>query len=273
MARSQNFSGVSKTIAATTTQTIIFPANEIEGAGVIAYQVQFNGGADIADISRIRVMASGDLIVDVSPAQLRTWLEGTARTGATQATTDTRLLIPLYMPHLPTRDERDSCQFPLGAQPEVQIDLIDTVPVGAANISWVKTDVAPRFASRFYSNVLNIAASQVNARGNFSDGGVINGVVLNTVGVNRARLLVSGREAFNLPGPQFNAQTWGNGLAATRMGESPLTITDPQFIPVTLGLQAAVGSSYLELTTGAAWAGVANEFAIWSAIPLGEQEG
>ena len=268
MARSHRFSGVSKVIAATTTQTITFPANEIEGAGVVGYDILFQGGADIADVERIRVFASGDLILDMSPAQLRTWIEGTHRTGTVQPTTDTRLHIPLYMPDLVTRDERDGCQFPLGAQPQVEIDLLNTVPAGTAIIGWTKTDVAPMYASRLYSSVLNFSASQVNARYALQDGGVIKGIIINTVGVDRARLVLSDREVFRVPGPQFNGLTFGNDILALRMNESPVTLTDPFFVPVSFGIPAAVGSSYLELDTGAAWAGVSNEIVVWSCIQL-----
>lgn len=269
MARSHRFSGVSKSIVATTVQTITFPANEIEGAGVIGYDVLFQGGADIADIDRVRVFASGDLILDMSQTQLRTWIEATHRTGTVQATTDTRFHIPLYMPDMVTRDERDSCQFPLGAQPQVEIDFLNTVPAGTAIIGWTKTDQQPMFASRLYSAVLNFSASQTNARYALQDGGIIRGIIINTAGVDRARLVLSDREVFRIPGPQFNGLTFGNMILATRMNESPISLTDPFFVPISFGIPASVGSSYLELDTGAGWDGVSNEIVVWSFVPLG----
>lgn len=270
-ARSARFSGVSKTIVAATVQTITFPANEIEGSGVIAYSVQLQGvGNDLADIDRIRVTASGEILVDVSIAQLRTFTEGNFKTGTVQALTDTFLLIPLYLPDAVDMDTRDACQFPLGAQPQVEIDFLGTVAAGSCILNWVKSDVQPRFTSRLYSSQLNIPASVANARYSFQDGGVVRGIIMNTVGVDRARLRISDREAFYVAGPQFSGLTIGSGFRALRMGEQPATVVDPFFIPVSLGLPAAVGSSYLELDTGAAWAGVGNEVVVWSMVQIAQ---
>lgn len=269
MARSHSMSGVQKVIAAGVAQTIVFPANEIEGAGVVAYDIQVSGaGNDLADFSAVRVLASGDLIMDLSISQLRTFIEGTHRTGTVQETTETRLHIPLYMPDLPTMDERDGCQFPLGAQPQVEVDLLATVVAGTAIIGWTKTDRAPTMVSRIYSQVMNIPASSSNARSSFQDGGIVRGIIMNTVGVSRLRTVISDREALRVSGPQFLGVAYGNQILATRMNESPITITDPFFIPISLGLPAAVGSSFVELDTGAAWAGATNELGIWSVVPL-----
>src|SRR5262245_4995467 len=93
-------------------------------------------------------------------------------------------------------------------------------------------------------------------------------MIFNTVGVSRVRAVISDREALRVTGPQFLATTFGNQILATRMGESPVTITDPFFVPISLGLPAAVGSSFLELDTGAAWAGATNELVLWSVVQL-----
>jgi hypothetical protein len=272
MARIHRFSGVQHALAAGVAQTVIFPSNEIEGAGVIAFNIHLNGaGNDLNDIDGVRVLASGDLIMDVSVAQLRTWIEGTHKTGFVQALTETVLHVPLYMPDLVDRDARDSCQFPAGAQPQVEVDMLATVAAGNAIISWTKTDQQPRLASRYYSSVLNIAASQNNARYPFSDGGIIRGVTYPTVGVSRARLVISDREAWRISGAQFLGATWGDFHPQIRMGEQPYTILTPLFNPCSLGLPAAVGSSFLELDTGAAWVGVTNEIAIWSVVPLAQE--
>lgn len=274
MARFHRYSGVSKTIAAGVAQTITFPANEIEGSGVVAFNINLQGaGNDLVDIDEVRVFASGDLILQLSPAQLRTWIEGTHKTGTVQATTETTLHVPLYMPDSVDRDSRDACQFPAGAQPQVEVDFLATAAAGSCNISWTVTDVQPSLASRLYKTITNVPASSTAARVPLQDGGIIKGIIVPTVGISQARLVLSGREVFRLPGPQFNALTFGNALLQTRMGEQPYTITDPFFIPVSAGIPAAVGSSYLELDTGAAWVGATNELCVWSVVPLAGPEG
>lgn len=274
MARFYRYSGVQKTIAAGVASTVTFPANEIEGSGVIAYNIHLQGaGNDLVDVDEVRVFSSGDIILQASPAQLRTFIEGTHKTGSVQATSETTLHVPLYLPDAVDRDSRDSCQFPAGAQPQVEIDFLATAAAGTCMISWTVTDVPPAYVSRFYKTITNVPASATAARIALQDGGIIKGFVLNTVGVAQARLVLSGRETMRLPGPQFAALTFGNALLQTRMGEQPYTITDPFFIPVSAGLQAAVGSSYIELDTGAAWAGAANELCVWSVVPLGGPEG
>ena len=72
MVRRTDYNGQTKTIAATTAQTLVWTNSEIASERVVAYHVALEGaGNTLADIDRIRVSANGSNIVNITPLQLR----------------------------------------------------------------------------------------------------------------------------------------------------------------------------------------------------------
>lgn len=266
MGRFSRFNGNTKAIANLVAQTIVFPAAEIESTGVVMFHLMWTGANPAATtVGRIRVRASGQTIIDLPLAGFLAWQQRFFKSNTADASADQVLNIPLFLPDAPTLEAADQCQFPLGAQAQVEIDLLAAVVTGVMTIGWTQTDVAPVYTPRCYSQPLNLPASIFNGKYSYSESGIIRGIILNTVGVNRAVATISGRNAWDLPGRQFGGATFPKSILEEKdAGYNVETQSNPKCLSVDLGIAAAFGSSFMSLDTGAGWAGTTNEVGIYA---------
>jgi hypothetical protein len=273
MARRTTFNGSSQAISVGVAQILTWTPSQIPSARVIAYHLALQGANDIDDITRIRVSANGANIFNCTPLQLRAFWQaysgGTVKYPATSQT----LTIPFCFLDAPTPEQADLSQFPMGAQAQVEVALAATAAAGVALLGWTETTIEPAFFPRLLSSVLNIPASAALQRYNFQESGTVRGFQIPHTGLSRCKLTLAGQAFPYLPGLQFNAlANLGDMLleAESLYGSGPgsagavAAITAAPFSLVSAGIPAPMDSSYLELETGAGWAGVANEMSLYA---------
>lgn len=274
MARRTNFNGTSQTINAGVAQILTWTPSQIPSGRVVAYHLALQGaGNDLDDITRIRVFANGATILNLTPLQLRAFWQSYSGGAVKYPATSQAITIPFCFLDAPTPEQADTCQFPSGAQAAVEVSLAATAAAGVALLGWTETTIEPMFFPRILASVLNIPASSPLQRYNFQESGIVRGVQLPHTGISRAKLTLAGQDFTYLPGLQFNAlANLGDMLfdAESLIGDGPgsagpvAAINAAPFTRVSAGVSAPIDSSYLELETGAGWAGVANEMTVYA---------
>lgn len=308
MARRRDYSAQSKTIAASTTNT--FTSSEIPSTGVLAYHLGWTGTSRIDHLTRIRVKANGVSIYDLSPAMLRAFIRrfsksnyptplaaipnsnviGTASISTTSqaGTSRQRFTIPFCLLDAMSDGERDATQFPPDSQVTIELQWGASGAAGSLFCGWTQTDQPAQFYPKLYGSQMNIAASTANGRYNLQDDGLIRAVGVNTVGLERLKVVLAGEQIFHGQGIQVAGTATGDLISESEqldngyseisdaLTTTPATgslnlvtadVVDPLFVKID-GPQAVPGASYVELQTGAAWVGAANEVTIHSRVPV-----
>jgi len=284
MVRRTDYNGQTKTIAVGVAQTLVWTNSEIASERVVAYHVSLNGtaggGNTLADIDRIRLSANGSNIINITPTQLRAYLQSYTCGQIQLPTTAQSFTIPLCLLDAPQPDMQDVSQFPMRSQ--VQLDLVfNTGAVaGSAYVGWTETSIAPALFPRILASNMNIPASTSLARYNFQENGVIRGIGLPQTGIDRAKIALGNEEFMFLPGDEFLAAAaadqgnlvtevetlYGNGPWA---GGSPLVTEN--FSRINAGISAPVDGSFIELQTTANWGGATEEVTVYAVAPNGPQ--
>lgn len=289
----------------TASGTTVFTSADLPSTGVVAYHLAWDDGNDgtvLSDIARLRLKANGGTLVDCTIAQLlalnqrfglgrpsygdRNLMGAPAPAVAGTSGTTQRFTIPLYNLLSQAGDgARDECQFPPGAQVTLEIQWgasIGTTPTIVAG--WTTTDAPARAYPKILSSQMNIGASQATGRYNFSEDGVICAYALSTPGMSRARVVISGDQVMHLGGQLANSASDVNGLfLEAQQLDGKLSeiangtnianlvsavVADPLWFENGQKKAAASGSSFIELSTTAAWAGASSELSIYSMVPL-----
>lgn len=308
MARRRDYSAQAKTIAASSTTT--FTSSEIPSAGVCAYHLAWTGNTIWSHLSRLRVKANGVAIYDLSAAMLRAFIRrfsksnyplpdamlangnalgtASASTAGPAGTKLRRATIPFLLLDGESEAERDSTQFPPNSQVTIELQWGSSAAAGNIFCGWTETNVPPMFYPKLYGSQMNIAASVSNGRYNVQDDGNVRAIGLNTVGLERAKLVLAGSQILHSQGISVSGTATGDmlsemeqlengydgiqeGLVTTPSAASinlvSAEVIDPCFFKIDGG-PAVPGSSYVELQTGSGWAGTANELTIHSRVPV-----
>lgn len=282
-------------IAASTITT--FNSTMIPSTNLCSLSFAFTGANNtLANLNRIRVKANGQTIVDTTPAFLRAHIQrmtegrvsypsGQALDALGVAGTPLdwrRITIPL-LDLRQMGEARERSQFPRGANITVELAWAAGAGAGSAFVAWAQSNLQAEVYPKLISQAMNCNVSQVNFRYAFADEGTVCGFGLNTVGLSRARLVLSGAQVFHTAGGStanntndidnlfVEAQQLYNRtpeMAAATAGV-PVTFYDPLVHRVDTGIPAASGNSYIELGTGTNWGGAAptsNELFIYSEV-------
>lgn len=280
MARRTDFNGATQTIAATTAQTITWTNTQIPSDRVVAYHIVMQGADnDLTAIDRIRVFANGSPIVNVSVDQLLGYWQSFSVGAAIKYATSSRVLtVPFCLLDAPQPELQDVSQFPDRSSVQLQLVTNATTSAGVAWIGWTQTDIEPVVFPRLLGSTMNIAASVNNARFNFQENGVVRGLWMPSTGISRARLVLGNEQWTLASGAQYNAlanlgdlffemeSLYGNGV-----GSAGTPLTSSAFHRMTGRVAAPVNGSFVELDTGAGWAGVANELCTYAIAENGLQ--
>lgn len=269
MARTGSYLGSPKAIANLVAQTLTWTSSEIDSTGVTGFTLGLQPvGNTIAIVDRVRVRAAGQVILEMTLAQLLAYQASYSRANFADATTGTKLYIPLNMLDGPTMEARDQCQFPPGAEAQVEIVLLATAVTGTAVLGWTISTQVPRFFPRILTSSSNItAAANKNAKFLFSESGIIRAIGFDTRGVDRAELTVSGQRAWNLPGAVFQGLAYGDLLAekdVSEFGDAVAATQNYRYHAVDLLIPGANGSTNLILDTTAAWPGTTSEISVYA---------
>lgn len=269
MARTYGFCSAHKTIAATTAQTIVFPPSEIDSSGIVAFHVNLSAtGNTVADVSRVRVKANGTTIIDVSQAFLLAFQDRFF--GRLDATTLQAFTIPLYIGDAPTDDAADACQFMPGASATVEVDLTTGSAAGVALLSWTKTTVPAAYYPTLISQPMNCAASSINARVALGAPGIVQGIGFLQAHLAQARVVLSGIEVMNLPGPVYGGLVLTQGATGIvqNLFDSQAT-TANVMLKLNQGLPANPANSWMEISGDASMV-AADDYCLYSLVPVAQ---
>jgi hypothetical protein len=308
MARRRDYSAQAKTIAASTTNT--FPSSEIPSSGIVAYHFGWTGSSLFTHISRLRIKANGVAIYDLSPSMLRAFVRRFSRSnypipdgqvgrlttlGTASASTTSQPTIPLRRFSIPlfllddslSEAQRDSYQMPKRSQVTIEIQWGSSASAGSLYCGWTETNVPAAWYPKLYGSQANIAASVANGRANLQDDGNVYAVGVNTVGLERFKVVLGGIQLFHGQGISVAGTATGDLISEMEQLENGFTNTqenlittpsaasnnfvdadlvDPVFVKID-GPQAVPGSSYCELQTGSGWAGASNEITVHAVVP------
>lgn len=276
MVRRQDFSGATKTIPAGVASNSVWTASEVQSERVVGYHFVLTGGNTLADVTRIRIAANGADIFNLTVAQLRAYWQAFTWGTLTPALTDTAFTVPFALLDAPNPDQADTCQFPVRSQVQIDLTFGATAVAGAVYVGWTETTIAPMLFPRILSSSMNIPASTALQRFQIQENGVVRGVCIPHVGVDRYKVSLGNEEFVELPGPAFLGVVTGDmALQCESLTYNSVasTLASPVFSRINAGVPAPVDGSFVELVTTAAWAGVTNEVAIYAVVPNGLQGG
>lgn len=274
MGRFTSFLGSGKDITASTAQVLTFTGNDLPSAGVVAYHFCMTGTGNIVDdISRIRVKADNRLIYDVNLLHFRKWQERFSTVGYALDSNLTRFTIPFNLFDIVDDDLADTCQFPRGTVPTVEITTTSGTVAGKIYAGWTQTDAQPVFYPTLIGQQMNIANNAVNATFPINSGGAIRGMVVNTVGLSRFKAELNGFQYHQLTGALYLTAATGDMVLESQALEDGAGTSGGVTITTAAGLRipmvvASQGSSRVELDTGSTWNGGAgaatNELTLWA---------
>lgn len=285
MARTYSFSPSLKSFSASSTQTLIWSPAEIDAAGCVAFHIAMNTlgstPSTIALITRVRVKANGQTVVDCTLDELRAYQERFSPKGNSDDTTGLTFTIPVNSLDARSDDDADRCQFMPGASATVEVVVTTGAnQSGTLMLGWTKTTVAPEFYMTLIESNTNVSASTTNGRSPLSGPGFVQGLGLPTTGLNRVRAVIAGLEVANVPGTEYNGATasaMGDLLIAMQnLYENPDQATDTetyQFLKLNQGLEANPATSWLELTTTSNWGtgGASTALTLYTLVPVQPQ--
>lgn len=242
---------------------ITFNSGEVPGSKVVKFLIELaddvGGVLTLAQVTGVRLKAGGQTIHDLTTDQIRAYLQRSSRGNVIVPLTASRFTLHLGIPD-GKGDERYIAQFPLNQSPSLEITFGATAAVNPRVIvGWVASEVTPLFYSLFLREAHGVAASSTRRRYDIRRGGKIRMLVIPTTGLTEIAVVVSGVVILRAD----NAL-----LLEMQRTENADTqpLTDPICIKLDEPLDAAIGSSYIELTTGATWV-AAGEIAICSLVP------
>lgn len=289
-----DYSSNGKTVAANGVAT--FTNQEIPSGKLTALHFAMTGaGNSFAAISRFRVKANGQTIMDTTPAFLRAWIQSMTNgrivypaansadaLGGGTATEFRRFSIPFCDLSKTTREEQDLCGFPRNANITVEFQFNGSAVAGNIFAGFSLSEMEPAFYPKLVSQQMQIAAGATNTRFSFSDEGFIRALGLNSIGLNRLRAVISGMQVFHAQGQATASATFVTDSLAVEAEQLwnrltdianatagvPTTFYNPFVWKINANLPASAGNSFVELATdGTNWAGANNELLIYSQVP------
>lgn len=269
MVRTRDYKSTVRPIANAVAQIVTFNAADLYADKVARMHIGFSGaGNDASDLTRIVVKAGGTAIVNCTYPQLRAMVQRFSRANRDMGAAAVTFTIPFDLLDAPSYDEADQSQFPLGANMQVELSFAATVVAGNVLIGYTFTDQPAKLYPVFLSQQMSIAASggaAINSVGafTFNEPGQIRGLTMPTTGLSQLRIILNGTQLYQLAGPQNLAAAVDLATEAESI-DNGATAIDPLMITTPFGQNAAFSKSQLEVTTNNAWAGVANETAIYA---------
>lgn len=268
--RTRDYKTTIRAIGAGVAQIVTFNASDLFSDKVSRMHIGLSGGGanNTSNITRIVVKAGGTPIINCTYPQLRSLVQRLSRGNKDMGANATSFTIPFDIFDAPSIDEADQSQFPLGANAQVEISLGAAVIAGNIMIGYTFTDQAAKYYPVFLSQQMSIAASSGAAVASvgaftFNEPGQIRALTVNTPGLVQLRIILNGTQLYQLAGPASIAAAVDLATEAESI-DSGTTAIDPLTVSCPFGQNAAFSKSQLELQTNNAWAGVANETAIYA---------
>lgn len=251
--------GATKTVANLVAQTISVLPNEFQYSKLINIFVNFGGGTNFADITRIRLKRNGVPFIDLSALDFRARVEALSEGDIVISAAATNFPIPagLLRPHgyenARKYDWREMVQFP-DAPLTLEIVLAATAVAGTMDIGVEYTDT-PAFLHPW---ALGYPINATGAISNFPfqisvPGGVLRAVTIPRTNLSRLKIVLENEEVLEGSGPTFSGGTTRTTLDAYQKRYAPSSIVTPYVLPVNGGKLPVPGQSYMQLDVAAGW--------------------
>lgn len=234
------------------------------------------GGANI--LSRIRVRAGGQTIIDCTPYELAEFItqlsDGHPGIGAGVGSSfiggafglknAISFRIPFTMLDSLSEDEQDLCQFPLNQNPSIEITTGSSATSSMyATVASTVTDIMPKLKPKLLAQAMNVPASASSFRVPISESGLIRAVglcaqsqdIASTVwtvtkGFQRYKLVLANVEKFNMtPLLLWESQHSRSGYTGD-VGAAVTTIPSLVYYKNVGMLPGPAGFSYIEVDSG-----------------------
>lgn len=272
--RTFGVNGAGKAIPAS--GTVVFSSNDMPGDNVVAFYVSMVGaGSSVSTtgLKRIRLKAGGELIWDLDALCHRSFIEsfGTGRwaPSSSESAGSTQIVIPLNMIDAPTFDRQDTSGFPMGRSPTLELDFgTDGDGTGSVFVGWAQSSVVPTFFPKVTQSSMGIAASVSNGRYKVTNDGILRSFGIPATGLARLRSTFNGRQYQDVYGP--GVATIADVLYPHQRIDGISSANYPGCVWMRGGWAIPLnqgGASFLELDTGATWAGDANVCATYTLHP------
>jgi hypothetical protein len=239
-----------KTIAATTAQTLTFNDSEISNDHIgswLALQTGANNGLDNA-LTNVRVRVGGQPVWDVTGPILRAGIEAMGPDNTVPAVGRLTVTVPMALPAMNLKGFDGTIGLPAGQKPSLDFVYSSGSSAGTIKLGWDTLAGKPQYYTRFISFAGNVPASQTNqyVQLNVPDG-LVYGLslpLISATGLTQARIVISGVELVGLVDQGI--------LQESQFMTNPQSITVNLFMRMPIALPATVGNSFIQATTGAA---------------------
>jgi hypothetical protein len=239
-----------KTITATTAQTITFNDSEISNDHIgswIANSTGANNGLDNA-LTNVRVRVGGQPVWDVTGPILRSFIEATGPANTIPAVGRLTVSLPMALPAMNLKGFDGTIGLPAGSKPSVDFVYSAGSSAGTIKLGWDTLAAKPQFYTRLISFAGNVPASQTNqyVQLNVPDG-LIYGLslpIISATGITQIRIVIGGVELVGLADQGV--------ILESQFMTNPQTVTANLFMRMPVALPATIGNSFAQVTTGAA---------------------
>jgi len=248
--------------------TINIPDTIIPQGQAVQYELYSRGVAAYGDVSRIRLLANGQTVWDVSNLAYTLMLQRFSANHLVLPATAKVIPILLYLTDQKGANARFSSQVPPGSRMSIQLDFGSFSPSGEAlDLLTTFTTVQPLSYPTLISSPTNVSASATNAVVQIKQNVLMRGFYLETLAeVNRIELNASGVMLYN-------------GCSGVAFGNEQIFHQSPDVATQTLTsvwnkvgpISVGGDGTQLLLSTGGGYA-VTKEYAIYGAVPVGNQQ-
>jgi hypothetical protein len=239
----------SKTIAATTAQTITFNDSEISNDHIGSWLALFTGANNCLDsaVSNVRVRVGGQPVWDVTGPILRQAIEAMGPCNTVPATGRLKVSIPMALPAMNLKGFDGTIGLPAGSKPSIDFVIGAGSSAGSVKLGWDTLAAKPQFYTRFISFAGNVPATQTNqyVQLNVPDGLIyaLSLPLVGATGLTQARIVIGGVELVGLADQGI--------LQESQFMTNPQSITADLFMRMPVALPGTVGNSFIQATTGA----------------------
>ena len=230
---------------------------------------QTGAGNNNGQITNILLLANNQVVFNGSFTQLQAFLQAAFPNKTPPGTANVTCSIPFYIPDLGTEEEQDQSQFPFGASATLRITTAGTAAVGTFACAVEYTDQPQVFFPSLYGTPMQCPASSQRFVYTITDGGILRGLALNTVGLDEVILYVNDKlPIFELPGPTNALGVDMYSEYQSETGGATITVIRYVRVPMTVPMSPLAAS--LKLSTTGTWGGTSNECFLHVIRPIAE---
>jgi len=263
----EDYRSATATLTATTADDAQIDSDKIPKKGIIAFHFVVTGtNQQFSNMTRFQILIHGRTVFDMTPTQLKVYLQKFTWANYVPGNTDTSWSIPFFFTE-ETGKRAEEMQLEPG-DVTIIVSKNATGAAGTLQVAWSNTDVQPRFYFRALRGTLQAAASQNAEEKEVKRRGLLRGIIINTTGLDE--VIVESKRTRKTPMAlrEFTGiwiKTTGTMLTQIQKDANGTTVTDP--IAYKLREPAAADLNVYRLKTNGSWAGTGNEVVSLLMVP------